>query len=52
MPDATPIAVAAREPTGFESAIVAVGLGAGLAGLGAGGAVALAMRRRGCPARA
>lgn len=50
-PEATPVVLPAPEP-GFDWKIVAVGLGAGLAGLLAGAAVALATRRRGTPARA
>jgi hypothetical protein len=43
--DAAPV-VALANPGGFDWTTLAVGLGAGLAGLAAGAAVALTMRRR------
>lgn len=47
----TTVLVPAPESTGADWATIAVGLGAGVAGLVAGAAIGLATRRRGTPAR-
>jgi hypothetical protein len=50
--DTTTVLVPGADPTGVDWTTVAIGLGAGVAGLLAGAAIALAKHRRGTPARA